>query len=85
MLLYISFDIGSEEKSERLSTNSKISQKKNSTNRLASNRTISQQQSIVNSKRSSPLFRSNFDINEPIKLHSIHGKDTLSIGDADGV
>lgn len=68
------FYIGISKKSDRISTNSIISQKKNGSNRLSSNRTLSRLQSIFNSKKSSSLFRSNLDINNPIKSRSIHGK-----------
>jgi len=69
----VSFNIEIKVKNER------ISQKKNSTNRLGNSRTISQKQSLINSKQSSPVSHGNFDINEPIKLRSIYGKDVLSI------
>jgi hypothetical protein len=73
------FRVETEEQNERRSQNSIISQDINTLNRFGSSRTLSRQQSLVNSQQSSPLFRSNSDINESIGLPSIHSKHTRSI------
>ncbi len=57
----MSFVADSTQQNGKISPNSLISQKKNTRDRLGS------------SHASSPLFRSNSEINEPIKLRSIHG------------
>ncbi|CAF2396173.1 unnamed protein product [Rotaria sp. Silwood2] len=76
------FNTDSNDKSERISINSKISQDKNATtSRLSSSRTISKQPSIVNSKRSSTLSNGNSNIDQPSRLRSIHGKCVLSLID----
>ncbi len=83
--MYVLFKIETRENNERLSTNSRISQRKSIASRPGRSRNISQQQSTLHSKQSSPLSRSNYDTNETIKLHSIHGKYVLSISDSNAV
>jgi hypothetical protein len=76
--LYVLFNIETRENNERLSTNSRISQRKSIASRPGSSHNISQQQSTIHSKQSSPLSRSNYYINEP-------GKYVLSISDSNVV
>jgi hypothetical protein len=63
----------------KTSTNSVISQKKDTTSRLNGSLAPSIQQSIINSKQSSPLFTSNSETEDPVRQRSTHGKCFVSI------
>ncbi|CAF4832243.1 unnamed protein product [Rotaria socialis] len=62
------------EKSDNISTKSRIFQNKNTPHRLDRSRTISRQQSIDNSQRSSPFLSDGSNIYNSTRLDSIHNQ-----------
>ncbi|CAM4848575.1 unnamed protein product [Rotaria magnacalcarata] len=66
------------EKSDNISTKSRIFQNKNTPPRLDRSRTISRQHSIANSKRSSPFLSDGSNVYNSTRLDSIHDQQVTS-------